>query len=434
MNPIKQLWKFLIICSLVISAVSAGTTELIFGAVAGLVAGSALSESSKPTQTAQRSSTKRRTSIPSNCSNERWTTQSIDSKQIATNFHGIIVTYDDMGELLIKSEIKNTIPNMFKPGDKIQQTVHFSNKSSRTTSATIDAKHKNLLITGMDAIFIANKLKSSSYVKIDFVNNKYCSRLKGSSKAIKNIESSASFYKSNKPDDINEARVTRAATEHIDHAMRVASNQKEFAEKVVGIRQKSDLDKADGNIYNTKIQYYIPGSEEIGEMWVDWHIDDSKGPMMRLNFIDPTHQYENKTYSINISLQPIQASCNTDLKIKSDKNTSPSCKIVKDLLRADKWGKIAKEQEMKRRYKKKVSFIQGDEESTKSLGVNFQVYEDGGMTAQIEEINHGYPKRFNFTLANALELSRYIEDTRQKAHKKWMNKTRSTEDLDALFN
>lgn len=431
---VKNFGKVIIMFSLITSGVLASSnTGIVAGLVAGLVAATTTSNSNNRQSTQQRT-TKRKSSIPSNCSKERWTTQSLNNKEIATNFQGILVTYDEMGELIIQCEIKNTLPSMFKPGDKVQLTAQFSNKSSRSTSATIDETSKNLLITGIDAIYIANKLKSSSYVKIDFANNKYCSRLKSSSKSIKTVESSARFFKLNKPDHINEARVERAASEHKDHAMRIASNQKEFAEKVIGIRPKSDLDKADGNIYDVKIQYYRPGSEEIGEMWVDWHIDDEKGPLMRMNFIDPTHQYENKSHIIDISLLPIEVPCNTDLKVKPDATTSPSCKIVKDLLRADKWAKIAKAQEMKRQYTKKVSYIQGDKEAKISLSVNFKVYEDGSMSAQIEHMKHGFPNRFNFTLANALELSRYIENTRAKAQKRWMNKTRSKEDLDALFN
>jgi hypothetical protein len=131
---------------------------------------------------------------------------------------------------------------------------------------------------------------------------------------------------------------------------------------------------------------------------------------------------------------PIEIACNTDLSIKSDETTSPSCKIVKDLLRADKWAKIAKEKEMKRQFTKKVSYIQGDKDTKISLSVNFKVYEDGAMSAQIEHTKHGFPNRFNFTLTNALELANYIEKTREKAHKKWLNKTRTTEELDALFD
>ena len=235
-------------------------------------------------------------------------------------------------------------------------------------------------------------------------------------------------------DSINRARVDRAKSEHASHAKRVSSNQLEFSQKKTGIRPKSDLDATDGNINAIKIQYYIPGSEEIGEMWADWHVDDEKGPVMVLHFIDPTHKYEKEAHTINISLLPIDSPCNTDINIKSTKETSPSCKIVKDLLIVDKWAKIAKTQEMKRRYTKRVSFVTGDEKSKKSLGVNFQIYENGAMVAQIEEINHGFPKRFNFTLTQALELARYIENTRKKSHKKWMNKTRTKEDLDALFN
>ncbi|MCK5538326.1 MAG: hypothetical protein KAI79_15980 [Bacteroidales bacterium] len=389
--------------------------------------------SRKKTSSTKKRSTKKVSSIPKSCSSERWTVQSINNKPIATSFQGIIVAYSDMGDIIVKVDIKNPIPSMFKPGDKVQLNVKF-NKGSRSTSATLDENNKNLLIMGMDALYIANKLKSSSYVQVDFVNNKYCSRLKNSSKSIGIVEFSATLWKKNKPDHIDKARVTRAKQEHKDHSRRVASNQKEFSEKVKGIRPKSDLDAADGNIYGTKIQYYIPGSEEIGEMWIKWFIDDEKGPMLKLHFIDPTHQYENKTHEIDISLQPIQFSCNTDLKVKPDKNTSPSCNMVKQLLRVDKWSKIAKEKGIKLQYRREVAFIQGDETSKISLAVYFQIYENGAMTAQIEQTKHGFPKQFNFTIAQALELAKYIESTREKAQKQWLNKTRTEEDIDALFN
>jgi len=380
----------------------------------------------------KRSTRKRVSSIPSSCSAEAWSTQSVNNKTIATNFKGVIVTYDDMGELIVKLDIKNPIPSMFHAGDKVQTNISF-NKGSRAVNAVLSEDNKFLVIHGLDAIYVLSKLKSASYVKVDFVNNNYCSRLKGSGTSISTVESAANFWKKNKPDNINVARKERAHVEHKEHAKRVSSNQKEFSQKVSGIRAKSDLDAADGNIYGTKIQYYIPGSEEIGEMWVNWFIDDDKGPMMRLHFMDPTHQYENQAYKIDISLEPIQFPCNTDIAKDSNKNTSPSCQIVKDLLRADKWGKIAKKQNLKRRYRKRVSYVNGDENSKISTAIYFQVYEDGSMTAQIEEVKHGFPKRFNFTLNNALELARYIETTREKAKQKWMNKTRTKEDLDALF-
>ena len=205
---VKNFGKVIIMFSLITSGVLASSnTGIVAGLVAGLVAATTTSNSNNRQSTQQRT-TKRKSSIPSNCSKERWTTQSLNNKEIATNFQGILVTYDEMGELIIQCEIKNTLPSMFKPGDKVQLTAQFSNKSSRSTSATIDETSKNLLITGIDAIYIANKLKSSSYVKIDFANNKYCSRLKSSSKSIKTVESSARFFKLNKPDNEKQQPLT----------------------------------------------------------------------------------------------------------------------------------------------------------------------------------------------------------------------------------
>jgi len=422
--------------------ISVGNADFSSNVAAGIVQG--LFQSSQTqnsnhnhavhSQRKRYSKTKHRSSIPANCSSARWNSQPIGKKIIATNFQGITVTFNDMGDLIVMLDIKTSLPAIFKSGDmdRVNVDIKFNN-GKRSAAAVLSKDAKQLELVGLDAVYVINKLKAATYIQVTFINNKYCTRLKGSSNAISVVESAALIYKRNKPDTINKARVERAVKEHAEHGRRVASNQKEFSDKLMGIRPKSDLDAADGNIYETKIQYYIPGSEEIGEMWVNWFIDDDKGPMMRLNFMDPTHKYENKSYKIDISLEPIEFPCNTDINTDSDKTTSPSCQIVKSLLRADRWGKIAKEKELKRRYKKLVSYIQGDEKSKISLSIYFQVYENGAMSAQLVNKKYGFPKRFNFTLANALELARYIENTRKKAHKKWLNQTRTKEDLDALF-
>ena len=411
--------------------------------VAGIVQGAIYSNSAPPPRYYGSGSyhhkhkskrrSKKKSNYPKNCSSEKWVSQSINNSMIATNYKGITVDYDKMGDLEVRLDVKNPLPSIFKPGDLVHATVSFNN-GKREINAKLDKDAKTLIATALDAIYLSNKLKSASYVKVKFANNEYCTRLKGSSSSIKIVETAASLWQKNKPDAVNEARISRAVTEHKEHAMRIASNQLEFSQKVQGIRPKSDLEKYDRNIYPTKIQYYKPGSEEIGEMWVDWYIDDKYGPTLTLNFMDPEHPYEKKTHVIKVSLLPIDKQCNTDLSIKSDESTSPSCKIVKDLLHTDQWGKIAKEKELRRQYTKRVSYIRGDNNSSISLSVLFKIYEDGAMAAQIEEKKFKYPYQFNFTLANALELAKYIEKSRKKARQKWMNKTRTKEDLDALFD
>jgi hypothetical protein len=438
MALLKYIRNVVLVFSMLVSIGNADfTSNVAAGIVQGLFQGSQTQNySKKQAVSAQRkrySKKKYKSSIPANCSSAKWSSQAIGNKIIASNFQGITVTFNDMGDLIVLLDIKTPLPSLFQSGDRVTVDIKF-NKGNRSAAAVLSKDSKQLELIGLDAVYVISKLKAATYVQIEFINNKYCTRLKGSSNAITVVESAALVYKRNKPDTIDNARVKRATKEHAEHGMRVASNQKEFSEKLMGIRPKSDLDAADGNIYETKIQYYIPGSEEIGEMWVNWFIDDDKGPMMRLNFMDPTHQYENKAYEIDISLEPIEFPCNTDINTDSNKNTSPSCQIVKDLLRADRWGKIAKEKELKRRYKKLVSYIQGDEKSKISLSIYFQVYENGAMSAQLVHKKYGFPKRFNFTLANALELARYIENTREKAQKKWFNQTRTKEDLDALFH
>jgi hypothetical protein len=377
---------------------------------------------------------RRKSRIPAECKHNRWEVITVKDKKIATNFTGVKVSYDKMGEMTVRIKVNTPLPDELKDGDTTSVIFSFGKKGKRTVSAKVIKDGKYLLVSGHDAVYIANMLKGASFVQVKFLNNVMCTTLKGSSAAISKVETAREIYQEMMPDHIAKAIKKRTVEEHMERPITMASNQLEYSQKVIGIRPKSHLAKADRNINKRKIQYYIPGSEEIGEMWVDWYIDDDNGPMMTLNFIDPVHPYQKKTYTVHISLMPIDKPCDTDLMVDSDDNTSQSCQIVKDLLRINKWAEIARKKGLRRQYTKRVSFIYGNEKEKKSLSVKFKIYENGAMAAQIEEIKYGFPKQFNFTIANALELAKYIENTRKKARSEWFNKTQSKEDIDALFN
>ncbi|HIP14994.1 MAG TPA: hypothetical protein EYG74_05855 [Sulfurimonas autotrophica] len=432
MKSSRKLVYILIVISLVSTFSNANAVE---NYLSGVVKAILPEEKKRYKKRYKKRSTKKHagSGIPNSCLKQPWSTNVVDNRLAAKNSKHLLVSYNEMGDITIKIPVPKANTDASSLGN-VGVAFKF-NKGNKITTAILDDGSQNLIISSADTEYIINKLKSSSFVSVEYLNSKNCSRLKGSGNALSAVESSAKITKNSLPDHIRNARVKRASSEHSTHASKLASNQKELSDKVIGIRAKSNLDKLSGeNFSDVKIQYYVPGSEDIGEMWVNWHIDDKEGPMMRLHFMDPTNKYDKEDYAIDVSLSPIEAPCDVNLNIKPTKDTSPACRMVKDLLRTDKWGKIAEKQGLKRRYAKRASYIDGNASSTISTSVRFLVYEDGAMTAQIEQMKFGFPKQFNFTLTNALELAKYIEDTRKIAYTKWMNKTRTSEDLDALFN
>ena len=370
----------------------------------------------------------------SRCPSTRWSTMALGERQVATNNQGVTVTYDDEGNVIIQLQMKSPLPVIPK-NRKVPVTLDFGRYGTQSMIGLIDDSTNMIVISGFSAVTITDLMKRAGSIKITFINNDYCTRLRGSGSAISRVEAAANFWKANKKDAIDERREQRAKKEHAQRTETMAQTQQEAADKANGIRPKPNLKKDQArNKPSVNIQYFVPGSEATGQMWVDWDVDENKGPVLRLNFIDIKRKLDIKAEVIALSLEPVSDVCSKDITKPASPDASSACKLVRGLMIADKWGEMAKKKGLRRQFSKTILYVQGNKESRISTRVNFILYENGATAAQIEYRKFGFPQRFNFSMANALELARYVEDIRVDAAKNITAGSMTDQDLNSIFN
>ena len=432
MKYLKQVGGFSFMIGLMIWGLPAGVSMAPQGAQAASLSIGGLTIR-VPTRRRYGSRGRSRSAGGSSCQSARWGVQVFGERQIATNNAGVMVTYDENGDVVVQLQLKSPLPAV--PSNRLVPVMlDFGRYGTQNINGILDSSGNLILIRGLSAITVSGLMKSASRLKVSFINNTYCTKLRGSGNAVDQITNAAAFWKANKKDKIDDAREARLTREHAKRAETMAKTQKESSEKAIGIRPKGNLGGGrKERLTSVKIQYYVPGSTEIGEMWVDWKVDENRGPVLKLNFIDPKHKYDIKAEVIPVSLQPVTEACDKNIKNPPLETASPACKLVRALLIADNWGKIAQKKGLRRQFSKLVSYIEGDKDSRIASSVHFNLYENGAVSAQIEYRKFGYPKKFNFSMANALELARYIEDMRVDAAKGIVAGTMSEKELDNVF-
>jgi len=369
----------------------------------------------------------------SSCASTRWSTMQLGQKQIATNNQGVMVTYDNEGNIIVNLQMKAPLPSI-PENRKVPVTLSFGRYGTQNLIGVIGNSSNMIEISGFAAQSVTDLMKKAGSIKITFINNDYCTRLRGSGAAIDRVQAAANFWKMNKKDAIDERREERAKAEHAKRTETMAKTQQESADKLNGIRPKGNLKKDQArNKPSVNIQYFVPGSEATGQMWVDWDVDETKGPVLRLNFIDIKRKIDVKAEVIALSLEPVTENCRKDISKPMSPDASPACKLVRGLLVAEAWGKKAQQKGLRRQFSKTVLYAEGGKNSKISASVNFILYENGAVAAQIEKRTHGFPRRFNFTMANALELARYVEDIRVDAAKNIKAGSMTDADLDNIF-
>ncbi len=357
----------------------------------------------------------------------------LGEKQIATNNQGIIVSFDNDGNIIVSLQMKTPLPTI-PENRKVPVTLNFGRHGTQNLIGVVGESTNMIILSGIAAQSIVELMRKARSVRVTFINNDYCTRLRGSGTAIDRVQAAANFWKMAKKDIIDERREERAREEHAKRTESMAKTQQESADKLNGIRPKGNLKKdLARNMPSVNIQYFVPGSEATGQMWVDWDVDENKGPILRLNFIDIKRKLDIKAEIIALSLEPVTENCNKDIRKPMAPETSPACRLVRGLLIAEAWGKKAQSKGLRRQFSKTVLYVEGDKDSKISTSVNFILYENGAVAAQIEKRTHGFPRRFNFTMANALELARYVEDIRVDAAKNIKAGTMTDADLDNIF-
>lgn len=228
----------------------------------------------------------------------------------------------------------------------------------------------------------------------------------------------------NNPDDENTAaRVAAVQTMLVSYTLRL-----EEVEEVSVARYTTPIRPQNQNLGNTarrlseifpKIPYYIAGTSEIGEMWIEPVVTDDGFLQFGFNFIDPKAAYDPVRDQIRFA--------ETDLPMLSEA-----------LTRVNEWTDVAQTNGVRRNFTRRVVCLPDGLCDQRTSGVSssevvFQIYEDGSTAARLQRNRGAFSSGYNMSVESGLLLAAYLDYMHQVGLQEFKTGTMTEDDLNALF-
>lgn len=215
--------------------------------------------------------------------------------------------------------------------------------------------------------------------------------------------------------------------------LRIDSLRKEFNEKdKVFSQYLTSVKPNDRDLYLTarkasqlypKVPYYIPGTNETGEFWVEPKVTDAGELIFNVRLIDLAAENDTTRSLIAMDLDQLKQS-------------------QKALFKLHKNSIIAHEKKIRENYTKRVVCFpayqcpeenQKGEKGKSSTEVIFMIYEDGSTGGRLQQNKGAFQEGVNFSIDGALLLQAYLSHVIQEATLEFESGTRTKEQLDELF-
>jgi hypothetical protein len=169
-----------------------------------------------------------------------------------------------------------------------------------------------------------------------------------------------------------------------------------------------------------KIPFYVPGTNEIGEMLVIPRVTDLGFLEYQFDFLDPTATYDKVRDTVSIPHENIDD-------------------VIVGLQKIDEWTLIAQENNVNRRVEKTSACIPNDACETKKQGVSsseiiFQIYEDGSTAGRIQRNKGMFSVGYNMSVESSILLSAYLTYMRDTGAKEFNIGIMSDEEVIKLFD
>lgn len=167
-----------------------------------------------------------------------------------------------------------------------------------------------------------------------------------------------------------------------------------------------------------RVPYYIPGTEETGELWVKPYVTDA-GQLM---------------YDFNVVAQSDFDKIKDTIEMTSDNVRQ----MADALVRVTEWSDKAVEQGLRRNYEKSAicfpkEMCGKNEEGANSAEVFFVIYEDGSTAARLQENKGKFRSAYNLSIESGLLLAAYLDYMAEIGEKEFEANVMTDTDLDALF-
>lgn len=172
-----------------------------------------------------------------------------------------------------------------------------------------------------------------------------------------------------------------------------------------------------------KVPYYIPGTKEQGEFWVEPKVTNAGELMFNFRLIDPEAENDTTRDLIEVNLAQLED-------------------IRSALVKLRKNSEIAHENKIRKIYSRRVTCFpveqcpaehQNGEKGKSSTEVVFLIYEDGSTAGRLQLNKGAFQDGVNFSIDSALLLQAYLALDIKEAKLEFKSGTQTTKDLDQMF-
>ena len=171
-----------------------------------------------------------------------------------------------------------------------------------------------------------------------------------------------------------------------------------------------------------RIPYYIPGTKETGEFWVEPGVTDRGEQIFGFKFIDPNASVSKVRLTIDMSSEDIQETQRALLKLRE-------------------WSETAHQNKVRKAFEQRVACFPVSEcppdgetvTGKSSTELRFNIYEDGSTSGRIQRNKGRYIEGYNFSIESGLLLQAYIAHVNSEAKLDFRQGTQTKEDLKKMF-
>ena len=169
-----------------------------------------------------------------------------------------------------------------------------------------------------------------------------------------------------------------------------------------------------------RVPYYIPGTEEIGEMWIKPYVSNGGELLYDFNFVDKTAEFGKIKDTIVLSANNIGT-------------------VSTALVKVNKWSDQALEKNLRRRFEKSAACFPQEmcgrsEVGNTSTDIIFMLYEDGSTAAKIQQNKGRFKSGYNVSVESGLLLAAYSDYMIEIGSKEFEAATMTDAELDAVFD
>ena len=168
-----------------------------------------------------------------------------------------------------------------------------------------------------------------------------------------------------------------------------------------------------------KIPFYVPGTDEIGEMLIIPRVTDAGFLTYKFDFLDPTSSSDKVRDTIIVAHEHVET-------------------VIQGLQKIDQWTSIAQQKKINRRIEKSAACVPVGNCENKKQGVSsteivFQIYEDGSTAGRIQSNKGRFSVGYNLSVESSLLLSAYLTYMRIAGAREFNMGIMSDEDVKKLF-